>query len=115
MRKTQLEQLKEAKRAYLLPLNQPRDGMLTKRFSVYLETKSGLTILWPSDNHKKKSKELLFNQVYSKRPKYPAYHFALNGCGYYKALEIAKTLKRACNRKDLEVYELHGGMPSLIQ
>jgi len=113
MRKTQIEQIKEAKRAYLTVLNNPRDGMSALRFSVHLDSGDGLDILWPSDSHLSKSKELLSSQVYSKRKTYPAYHFSLSGCGYSKTYEIAIELQKI--NPNLDVYELTGWSPSLIK
>ena len=90
---TQQEQVKNAKRAYLMRLNSPKDGMSALRFAVYLDSGNGLKCLWPSDSHVgKKSKELLHNQVYTDKRNYPAFHFALSGCGYSKSDTIRQTL-----------------------
>ena len=89
--KTQQEQLKRAKRAYLVPLN-----TTWTRWAVYLadnKCAEGLDVLWPGDSHLgQKTKELLPGQIYSKARQYPAFHFHLTGCGYSKPNEIARTL-----------------------
>jgi hypothetical protein len=108
---TQKEQIKKAKRAYLMTLNDPRDGMSALRFAVYLDAGSGLDILWPSDSHEgKKSKELLHRQVYTEKRKYPAFHFSLSGCGYSKSNEIRSELEKI--NPSIKVYTLGGSMPS---
>lgn len=109
--KTQKEQIQGAKRAYLMTLNSPRDGMGALRFAVYLDNGRGLSILWPSDSQEgAKSKELLHCQVYSRRRGYPAFHFSLSGCGYSKSNEIAQELARI--NPDIDVFTLGGAMPS---
>ena len=110
--KTQIEQVKESKNAYLITLNDPRDGMSTLRFAVYLDNGKGLEVLWPSDSHEgKKSKELIHGQVFSENRRYPAFHFAFGGCGYSKSNEIRSELQRI--NKDIKVYTLNGGCPSM--
>jgi hypothetical protein len=92
---TQKEQIQKATHAYLLELNKLRDAMNTLRIEVKLIIDGELVRLWPSDSHLgKKSKELLPDQVYSTRKQYPAFHFALSGCGYSKQNEVANTLTR---------------------
>lgn len=92
---TQQEQIKQATHAYLTELNKLRDAMHTLRIEVNLIIDGELVRLWPSDSHLgKKSAELLPDQVYSTRRQYPAYHFALSGCGYSKQNEVANTLTR---------------------
>ncbi len=109
--KTQEEQIKQAKRAYLMTLNDPRDGMSALKFSVYLDSGNGLDVLWPSDSQEgKKSKQMLSGQVYTQNRKYPAFHFSLSGCGYSKSNEISMELRRI-NPK-IEVFVLGGAMPS---
>ena len=111
--KTQKEQIMEAKQAYIMQLNEPRDGMSAARFAVYLARPNGLQVLWPSDSDKgKKSAELLHCQCYTSRRTYPAYHFSLSGCGYSKTYEIAEVLKKI--NPDIEVYSIGGYQPSLI-
>jgi hypothetical protein len=111
MRKTQKEQIKAAKTAYIMPINSPRDGMGTHRFSVHLCVKNQLEVLWPEDNHEgKKSKEMLPSQVYSTRKTYPAYHFALGGCGYSKTYQIKSELQQI--NKNLIVFTIDGWSPS---
>ena len=88
--KTQQEQLKEAKFAYLVPLN-----VAWTRWAVYLDDQDGkgLRPFWPSDSHEgKKSKELIPGQIYSKAEHYCAFHFHLTGCGYSKTDKITRTL-----------------------
>ncbi len=109
--KTQKEQIQAARRAYLITLNDPRDGMSALRFAVYLDAGQGLEILWPSDSQAgKKSKELLPGQVYTEKRKYPAFHFSFSGCGYSKSNEIRATLEEI--NKNIRVYTLGGLMPS---
>lgn len=91
----QTDQLRAAARAYIVPLNTPRDGAGTHRFAVYFDGGIGseLRPLWPSDsNLGKRSAELIRHQVYSARKSYPAFHFACGGYGYCKAGEIARAL-----------------------
>jgi len=110
--KTQKENIMLASKAYLVTLNEPRDGMSALRFAVYLLINNELEVLWPSDSQEgKKSKELLNGQVYTQNRKYPAFHFSFSGCGYSKSNEIASTLK-SINSK-IEVYTLNGAMPSI--
>ena len=110
---TQQEKIKQAKRAYLITLNTPKDGMGTLRFAVYLDASEGLEVLWPSDSHDgKKSKELLHGQVYSILKQYPAFHFAFGGCGYSKSNEIRSELERI--NPEIKVYSLSGGTPSNV-
>lgn len=89
--KTQQQQIKRAKFAYLVPLN-----TTWTRWAVYLDRQGRpeLYPLWPSDCHERNSKELLPGQIYSKATHFPAYHFHLTGCGYSKKNEIASTLKQ---------------------
>lgn len=118
MRVTLSEQIKAATAAYLVPLNHPKDGMATHRFACYLLSSAGLTVLWPESSDsmsafKREADEAgLYAFVYSKRELYPAYHFALGGCGYSKGHKIATLLKR-CNSM-IEVFELTGGTPSHV-
>lgn len=111
---TQIDQIKAACRAYLVPLNTPRDAMHTWRWACYLDFGTGgeLSILWPHDPDDKLTQRLP-HQVYSKRRQYPAFHFALAGCGYSKTYEIACTLQ-AINPR-IDVYELGGAYPSLVK
>jgi len=101
---TQQEQLKEAKRAYIVPLNAN-----WTRFQVYLDNANGaaLQVLWPGDSQLgKKTKELIGNQLYSIRKGYPAFHWWLTGWGYSKELKVAIALCHV-NPK-LEVYSGFG-------
>lgn len=109
--KTQRERILEARRAYLITLNNPRDGMSALRFAVYLDAGKGLDVLWPSDSHLgKRSKELLHGQVYTENRRYPAFHFSFSGCGYSKSNSIAQELARI--NPDIDVFTLGGAMPS---
>jgi len=111
MRLTQSEQIRKATKAYILGINNPSDGIATHRFSVYLSPLSGsMDILWPQDTENKS--ELISGQIHSKRKHYPAFHFALNGCGYSKEYEIATTLKNI--NPSLKVYSISGHSPRLI-
>lgn len=101
----------EAKRAYIIPLNNPRDAMSTHRFSVYLDAGNGLEVLWPVSDLDKEN--LLRHQAYSRRRTYPAYHFALSGCGYSKEYEIASDLHLI--NPNIDVFELNGHSPSLVK
>lgn len=104
MRQTITNTLKKAKRAYVVAINPA-----FTRFSVYVETRDGLEVLWPRDSHEKAlwRTELLPGMTYSKNKNLPAFHFHLTGYGYSKTLEIAEQLK-AINPK-LEVLRLHVG------
>lgn len=112
--KTQEQQIREALRAYIIQLNDPKDGMSWVRYSVYLDSGNGLEVLWPGDCHLEGSgsKELIADQVYSNNQKYPAYHFKLGGCGYSKTHQIGLTL-RAIN-PTIEVSTLNGTSPDRI-
>lgn len=108
MRKTQQEQIKAAKRAYILTLSETDS---TSRFTVYLDAGKGLEVLWPEDTEKgAKCPEMLCHQVYSKRRTLPAYHFSLSGYGYSKINDLARELKRI-NPK-LDVSRINGHSPS---
>ena len=80
--KTQIEQVKGAKRAYLALLNNPtwsdKRGAMYCRFSVMLDAGEGLAAVWPSDSHLAKSAELLPGQVFSQHKSYPAFHFVVD-------------------------------------
>jgi hypothetical protein len=98
--RTQQEQLNQARRAYLLPLN-----TTWTRWAVYLDYADGeeLQVLWPGDSHLgKQTKELLPGQIWSKAEHCPAFHFHLTGCGYSKQNEIASTLAHI--NPDLQVF-----------
>lgn len=114
--KTQIEQLKAAKRFYIIPLNNPHNEMSTHRYQVYCDTGNGLEVLWPSDSGEgSNSKELLPYQKYTKLKQYPAFHFTLGGCGYCKKHEIAYMIAEALGKKgaeDVEYFTLNGWMPS---
>lgn len=107
---TQRELIKTATRAYIMTLAVSK-GAGADRFSVYVETREGLQILWPSDCHElTKAKDLLTYQTFSAREKYPAFHFALSGCGYSKKHEIGEMLRKI--NPDIEVYSIDGWAPS---
>ena len=102
--KTQSENIREAKKAYILELSE-------SRFSVYLLIKDELIALWPSDSHNgKKSKELLAYQIYSKNRNYPAFHFYINGGGFSKTYEIKAELNKV--NPCIDVFVLMGGNPA---
>ena len=110
---TQRELIKTAKRAYIMTLAVSK-GAGADRFSIYVETNEGLQILWPSDSPEgKKAKDLLPHQTFSAREKYPAFHFALSGCGYSKGDEIAEMLRQI--NPDMAVYSINGWAPMSIK
>jgi len=116
MRKTQKEQIKEAKQAFLMLVNNPKYGDSIFRYAVYLQNEHNeLVILWPVDSHDNKlvKKELLPHQVHSSRKDYPAFHFALGGCGYSKSDELGSVLQQI--NPDLTVWLLQGYMPTLVR
>ena len=103
--KTQIENIKEAKKAYILELSK-------SRFSVYLLINEQLVVLWPSDSHKGgRTEELLPCQIYSKNENYPAFHFYINGGGFSKTYEIKAELNKI--NSGLEVFVLRGCSPSV--
>lgn len=109
----QQDLIRKAKRAYLITLNEPRDGMSALRLAVYLEAGEGLSILWPQckyENDKPIFSDLLPYQVHTERRNYPAFHFSLSGCGYSKSFEISSMLKRI--NPSIEVFTLSGFSPS---
>ena len=103
--KTQIENIKEAKKAYILELSE-------SRFSVYLLVNDELIALWPSDAHNgKKSKELLPYQIYSNNKNYPGFHFYITGGGFSKTHEIEIELSKI--NHDIEVFILRGCNPAI--
>jgi len=113
MEKTQTQQLKAAKRAYIFNLTPNAKGM-TSRFSIYLDDGNGLEILWPNYDERGGSgkRDLLPDQVYSNRRTLPAYHFSLNGYGYSKEDTLRRMLQEV--NPDIEVHSLSGYSPSLV-
>jgi len=103
--KTQIEQIKAAKRAYIIQLNKN-----FTRFSVYLDSGKGLLALWPSDSHLTKSAELLEGQIYSKLINLPAFHFLVADLGTSRTGLISYELKKI--NPDITVEFLSGGTPS---
>ncbi len=108
MRKSLIEQVKDAKRAYILQLSRSRSGM-ERRYCVYVDDGEGLEILWPYTDNGEPLK-LLDGMVYSTRAQYPAYHFRFGGCGFSATDEIRSTLK-AIN-PSIEVFTINGHSPS---
>lgn len=108
--KTQNQQIKAARFAYIIQLSRSASGMM-RRYAVYLQPANGeLAALWPHDSNEGKDANLLPGQVYSKRrdpDTLPAYHFALKGCGFSAADEIRQVLLKL-NPK-LEVRRLNPG------
>lgn len=105
--KTQTEQIKAARWAYLFPLN-----TTGSRWAVYLAAKNSgeLKPLWPGDSHLgEKTKELIGGQIYSKAKQYVAFHFYLNGYGFSKQAEITENLQAV--NPTLIVRELTGCIP----
>ena len=80
---TQQEQIAQAKRAYIVPLN--AGAKSTSRWQVYLDFADGepLSVLWPLDrpDGKRKSKDLLPAQTQYSGEAYdwPRFHFHLTG------------------------------------
>lgn len=95
--KTQIEQIKGARFAYIAEISRAKSGMM-RRYAVYLQPAKGeLDVLWPHANGDKddSKRALLPGQVYAKRREpdtLPAYHFAFRGCGFSAADELRKTL-----------------------
>ena len=111
---TQTEEIKAASRAYLMTLNNPRDGMSKLRFAIYLDGKDGLSVLWPSDSENGKGfKDKLPYQCWTTKRQYPAFHFALSGCGYSKTHALATEVLRKINPKII-VEEISGYSPSRV-
>lgn len=105
MRKTIPEQIKEAKRAYLVTISNA--GSTLQRYSCYLDNGNGLDVLWPSDSHLKKSKEIgTVGMTYSKNKNFVAYHFVSDD---HDTNHIAMRLKK--HNPTLEVFEINGAMP----
>ena len=105
---TQQEQIRRARRAYIVTLNPA-----ASRFAVYLDDGEGLDALWPHDSHLgNKSEELLEDQVYYKqsRGNLPAFHFHKTGYGFNKIFEVAEALRTV--NPELDVMTLDGFNPS---
>lgn len=104
---SQQEQIQAAKFAYILPLSHTR-------FSIYLqEADKGLSVLWPYDCvelGKEKEAATLPHQVFTKRDKYPAFHFHLTGYGYSKSFELERMLKQI--NPEIIVSKIMGWAPS---
>lgn len=100
--KTQLELLKEAKKAYLIPVN---DNW--SRWSVYVLHENDLKVIWPKHNGEGKLEGLLPNQIKSTRKNYPCYHFYFNGGNYSKPYEL-KTILEEIN-PELQVERIQPG------
>lgn len=111
---TQAELIKQAKHAYLITLNNPRDGMGKLRYAIYVSGPDGLSVLWPSDSENgAKFKDRLPYQCYTSKRQYPAFHFALGGCGYSKSHALATEVLREIN-PDIIVETLQGWSPSRV-
>lgn len=118
--KSQVEQIKAAKYAYIMPLSEPSNTSGTCRFAIYLQGETGeMDVLWPRDSDLynedgtvRKKRNLLHHQCYNAntQSKYPAFHFKLSGWGYSKALEL-KTMLRQHN-SEIEVRTINGWAPS---
>jgi hypothetical protein len=107
----QTEQLKNAKRVYLIYLNNPTDGARPFRYAVYTDCGNGLDVLWP--NYDDDPEKLLPYQVDTKMRQYPKYHFAVSGYGSDKNYALASALAQYC-APDCEFYTLTGYRPSRI-
>lgn len=112
---TQADLIKQAKHAYIISLNEPRDGMSAHRYAIYVDGKDNqLSILWPSDcNLGKGFKDKLPYQKYTTKKMYPAFHFALSGCGYDKTHALACDSLREIN-PNIIVERLQGYSPSRV-
>lgn len=111
---TQAELIKQARRAYLITLNNPRDGMGKLRYAIYVDGPEGLSVLWPSDSDKGKGfKDRLPYQCYTQKRQYPAFHFALAGCGYSKNHALATEVLRKIN-PEIIVETITGWSPSRV-
>lgn len=89
--KTQVEQIKAAKRAYVMPINQKHT-----RFCIYLDSGNGLQAIWPEHTGIGEHEPLLPYQIYyrNKSGSLPAYHFHLTGYGYDRAYELVTMLRQ---------------------
>ncbi|MDL2315628.1 hypothetical protein LJC59_00900 [Desulfovibrio sp. OttesenSCG-928-A18] len=110
--RTQIEQIKAAQYAYIMPLSDTR-------FTIYLQfVNQGndlLSILWPvvevselKPGEQKKAATLR-HQVFSRRDKYPAFHFHLTGYGYSKTYELELMLKEI--NPEITVNKIAGWAP----
>ena len=118
MRLSLIEQVRNAPRAYILPLSTSRSGMM-RRYAVYVQQPDGsLDVLWPADtgdSNGKGGEPLLPGMVHKRRHAHgpdnlPAYHYAFGGCGFSAMDEIRSTL-RAIN-PTIEVASIDGHSPS---
>ena len=111
---TQVELIKQAKHAYLVTLNNPRDGMSRLRYAIYVDGENGLSVVWPSDSSMGKGfKDRLPYQCYTTKKQYPAFHFALGGCGYCKNHALATEVLRKIN-PEIIVETITGWSPSRV-
>jgi hypothetical protein len=105
------------RRFYLVPLNPQSKGM-TDRYAAYEETPEGLQVVWAKHDQTKPSGSKgahvpAFGQVHSTRREYPAFHYALNGCGYSKPQQIGEYLQAHVGKGiEIEVFVLGGCHPS---
>jgi hypothetical protein len=121
---TQKEEIKKAKRAYILKLNPNTKGTLD-RYAIYLDKGNGLTILWPNRTTEEYEKEEKSNSSLGVKVKdilpyqcywpynnytYPAYHFKIDGGNCSKKDELRKMLQ-AINPK-IKVFSIKGYAPS---
>lgn len=115
--KTQIEQLKQATRCYIITISERSNSMID-RYQVYTQKDNEqLQVLWP-DLYDSEGKELTPNflpyQKYSNRRQYPAYHFVVNGCGLDKRHAIAYELRKVSGNDNLEFLHITGHSPSPI-
>ena len=108
---TQQEQIAQAVRAYVVPLNKTPTG--ATRFQVYLDygDGEGLRLLYPSDipqEGRKRPKDIMGNQVQygGEAYSFPRYHWHLTGYGYSKFGHIRSELRS--HNPNLKVVELNG-------
>lgn len=113
MAKTIKEQLLEAKKVYLVLLNNPKSGDSTFRYAAYTLTDSGLEVVWPSDTHVGKcgTEYKDAGMTHSNNKSWPAFHFAMRGYGYSKQYEVKLQLEAVAGKR-LDVEVLSGWSPS---
>lgn len=104
--RTQVEHIKKSEIAYIVKIKEGKGSI--DRFSIYLQNKGELEILWVSDSHKGRAfEDRLPYQVYSLNKNFPAFHFVLHGSQYSKEHELKEMLKNI--NKNIEVFTLHAG------
>lgn len=108
----QLETIKKATKAYLLPLNEPKYLDATLRFSVLLLVDGDLVLLWPNHDENGEAVNLLAYQNKSSYKCYPAYHFCAGGHGRERRDLICRMLHKI--NPSLDFRDLEHGKLGLI-